>query len=238
VCDCRRGVRQEVLDNIVWTEVVRLLEDPTLIQRELDRRLEAARASDPAKKREQALQQELKRVANSIERILLAYQEQLLSLEQLRDKMPPLRQREQALRAELQAITDQSQDREAFLRLADTLTTFLSKLRKNADALDVLERQRIVRLVVKEVLVGEDSIVIRHSIPVPSPSGPPPGGRKQSRQAKSPVEGSLPLHSGSAGGAVRPPGIVRIGLSACRLSAPARERRQRRAANQGAGGDR
>ena len=36
-----------------------------------------------------------------------------------------------------------------------------------ADTLDILERQRIVRLVIKEVLVGDDTIVIRHCIPVP-----------------------------------------------------------------------
>jgi len=39
--------------------VIRLLEDPTLIQQELDRRLLAARASDPTRKREQSLQGEL-----------------------------------------------------------------------------------------------------------------------------------------------------------------------------------
>ena len=32
-----RPVRQDLLDQIVWTEVIRLLEDPTLIQQELDR---------------------------------------------------------------------------------------------------------------------------------------------------------------------------------------------------------
>jgi site-specific DNA recombinase len=41
-----------------------------------------------------------------------------------------------------------------FLRLAETLTAFLARLRSAADTLDVLERQRIVRLVVKEVLIG------------------------------------------------------------------------------------
>ena len=62
----------------------------------------------------------------------------------------------------------------AFLRLAETLTAFLARLRSNAETLDVAERQRIVRLVVKEVLVGENDITIRHSIPIPS--GPPPNG--------------------------------------------------------------
>src|SRR5437870_6537163 len=47
ICDNRRLVRQDLLDQIVWAEVIRLLEDPTLIQQELDRRLAAARLCDP-----------------------------------------------------------------------------------------------------------------------------------------------------------------------------------------------
>jgi site-specific DNA recombinase len=180
VCD-NRPVRQDLLDQIVWTEVVRLLEDPTLIQHELDRRLAAARSADPTKKREQALQRELTRVGKGIERLLNAYQEELLSLEQLRERMPSLRQREQVLRTELQAIADQATDRATFLRLAETLASFLGRLHDAANTLDVLERQRIVRLVVKDILIGQDTIVIRHCIPVglaPTPeSSPPPPSR-------------------------------------------------------------
>jgi site-specific DNA recombinase len=167
VCNNGRLVRQDLLDQIVWDEVIRLLEDPTLIQQELDRRLEAARSSNPTKKREQNLQRELAHVGKGIERLLSAYQEALMSIEQLRERMPALRQREQTLRAELQAITDQANDRAAFLRLAETLTAFLARLHEAADTLSINERQRIVRLVVKDVLIGEDTITIRHSIPAP-----------------------------------------------------------------------
>jgi site-specific DNA recombinase len=173
VCD-NRMVRQDLLDQIVWTEVIRLLEDPTLIQQELDRRLLAARSCDPSKQREQSLQRELTRVGKGIERLVNAYQEELLSLEQLRERMPLLRQREQAMRVELQAIADQASDRATFLRLAETLAAFLGRLRSAADTLDVIERQRIVRLVVKDILIGDDTIVIRHCIPTGLP--PPPHG--------------------------------------------------------------
>jgi site-specific DNA recombinase len=174
VCNNGRFIRQDLLDPIVWDEVVRLLEDPTLIEQELDRRLEAARSSNPTKKREQSLQRELAQVGKGIERLLSAYQEALVSIEQLRERMPALRQREQTLRAELQAITDQANDRATFLRLAETLTAFLARLRGAADTLSINERQRIVRLVVKDVLIGEDTITIRHSIPVQQ--GPPQDG--------------------------------------------------------------
>ena len=165
------------MDQIVWTEVIRLLEDPTLIQQELDRRLAVARAADPTKAREQTVQRELVRVGKSIERLLTAYQEDLVSLEQLRERMPRLREREQTLRTELHAMTEQTRDRAAYLRLAETLAAFLTRLRGAADTLDIGERQRIVRPVVKDVLVGADTIVIRHCIPVPS--GPPHGSSRR-----------------------------------------------------------
>ena len=181
VCDNGRMVRQDLLDQIVWAEVIKLLEDPTLIQQELDRRLAAARSSDPAKKREQGLQRELVHVGKGIERLLSAYQEALMSIEQLRERMPGLRQREQALRAELQAIADQANDRAVFLRLAENLTAFLARLRGAADTLSMTERQRIVRLVVKDVLIGDDTITIRHSISVPQQSSPQGGNLPPSR---------------------------------------------------------
>jgi site-specific DNA recombinase len=106
--------------------------------------------------------------------LLTAYQEELLSLEELRRRMPELRQREHALQTELQAILDQVNDRAVYLRLAETLSAFLFKLRSSADTLDIQERQRIVRLIVKEILIEDESIIVRHSIPVSQPPNDDP----------------------------------------------------------------
>jgi site-specific DNA recombinase len=173
VCN-NRPVRQDLLDAVVWAEIVRLLEDPELIHNELDRRLAAAREADPTKRREEALRRDLVRIRKSIDRLLTAYQEGFLSLDELRERMPNLRRREQADNAELQAVVDQSVDRTAYLRLAETLATFLTRLRSSAGALDVLERQRVLRLLVKEILVCDDKIIIRHCIPLPMAPGDGP----------------------------------------------------------------
>ena len=214
-CDTR-PVRQDLLDEVVWTEVIRLLEEPALIQQEMDRRLAAAQAADPTKKRTQAVERDLARVGKSMERLLTAYQEDLLSLEQLRERMPLLRQREQTLRDELNALVEQTRERAAHLRLAETLSAFLTRLRAAAETLDIVERQRIVRLVVKEVLVNDDTIVIRHCIPVPS--GPPPtndgGPNNDTDNAADPR--SYLLRSGSKRPALRRP----LG---CRTDQPALE---------------
>ena len=174
VCDCR-PVRQDLLDRLVWQEVIHLIEDPTLIRAELDRRLDAARAAEPTKRRREALERELTRIRKSMERLITAYQEDLLSLDELRRRMPELRAREQSVRAERQAILDQAADQISFLRLAETLTAFLQRLRQSAETLEIAERQKVVRLLVKEVLVDNDTITIRHSIPAQPPTSPAGG---------------------------------------------------------------
>jgi site-specific DNA recombinase len=174
-CD-QRPIRLDLLEHIVWNEIVHLLEDPALIQAELDRRLEAARNSNPAKRHQEALSRELTRVHKSMERLLTAYQEDLLSLDELRRRMPPLRQREQSLQGELQSLSAQVADQAAYLRLAESLSAFLTRLHGNAQLLDVRDRQRITRLLVKEVVVADDSITIRHSIPTTARSAGGNGG--------------------------------------------------------------
>ncbi len=181
-CD-QRPIRLDLLESLVWAEVLRLLEDPALIQSELDRRLEAARQTHPAQRRQETLNRDLTRVQQSMERLLTAYQEDLLSLEELRRRMPALRQRELALHAEVESLSAQFADQAAYLRLAETLSAFLGRMRENVHTLDIAERQRIVRLLVKEVVVASDSITIRHSIPTPVPFSGNPDDSSSLRQS-------------------------------------------------------
>ena len=107
---------------------------------------------------------------------------------------PTLRRQEQALHRELQSVVDQAKDRETYLRIAESLTGFLARLRTSATTLDIPERQRIVRLLVKEVLVSEDNITIRHSIRIP---GSPGGGPDPSKSGDyHPEDESYLLRSG------------------------------------------
>ena len=193
-----RPIRQDYLDQFVWSEIIRLLEDPGLIQTEIDRRREAAQKADPLRKREEELRREQARVEKSSERLVTAYQEGLLTLPQLRQRMPPLQKQTQAVESELQSLKMAAVDEAKYLQLAESLAGFRSKLRVRAEALDIAVRQQILRLLVKEVLVGSDTITLRHSIPIPQ-SGP---GSNGSPAPSSGVTGSRPnpgylLRSGS-----------------------------------------
>jgi site-specific DNA recombinase len=97
--------------------------------------------------------------------MIQAYSEQLITIDELRAKMPYLRAREASLRGQLQALDAQAADRDAYLKLASNLEGFLTQLRGSAATAAVGERQRVLRLRVKDVLIGQEKITIRHRIP-------------------------------------------------------------------------
>src|SRR6516225_1128660 len=174
VCD-NPPVRQDHLDAVVWKELVRLLEDPSVIQEELNRRVEAARKADPLKQRQASLHREQVRLEKSMDRLLNAYQEGLMSLGQLRYRMPELRKQQQAVQTELQSVETVATDPAQYLRLVESLADFRSRLQMRADTLEVTEQQKILRLLVKEILVGKETLTIRHSIRIPTGSSDPSG---------------------------------------------------------------
>jgi site-specific DNA recombinase len=161
-----RPIRQDYLDEIIWEKVVELLSNPGLVKAEINRRVKEIQTSNPTKRRKESVEKELLRLEKSIQRLLDAYQEDLIQIEELRDRMPRLRKRQKALKSELVSLECAVADQEAVLRLATNIESFLHQLRNAANTLNVVERQKVVRLVVKEILIDDETITIKHSIPL------------------------------------------------------------------------
>jgi site-specific DNA recombinase len=98
------------MDELVWTRVLGLLDDPTLIEAEIERRLTTLRAAHPASQRREGLQRDLARAQSAVRRLIDGYQEQLVTLEELRARTPELRKREATLQAQLDALDAEPHD--------------------------------------------------------------------------------------------------------------------------------
>jgi site-specific DNA recombinase len=169
-------VRAEELDHLVWGEITRLLCEPDLIRTEIDRRLRSMRETDPAARRSETLAVELTRAQRAISRLVDAYQDEQITLDELRDRMPEQRRRESALRAEQDAIEAEINDAANCLKLVETLEAFTGRLTHRLDDMNTNEQARILQLLVRDVLIGgeDETVTIRHSIPLPA-GGDTPG---------------------------------------------------------------
>ena len=123
--------------------IIELLENEDLIQSEIDRRREAAHSADPRERRKEILRGEQARLSNTMERLITAYQEGLLHLEQLRERMPTLKQQSQAVNSELQALEMAKLGDAKYLTLAHNLGGFRQRLRARAQTLDVMSTRTL-----------------------------------------------------------------------------------------------
>src|SRR5208337_3433047 len=108
-----KPVRADYLDTVVWDHITGLLADPALIRAEISKRLEQARTSDPVTRQRQQLELALAKAATSVTAMIQAYSEQLITIDELRARMPDLRAREASLRGQLDALDAQAADRDA-----------------------------------------------------------------------------------------------------------------------------
>lgn len=169
---CRaRPIRVEQLDQVVWEQVWQLLKQPELVREEIQRRLQEYRQSRPVEQRKEKVAAELARLHQQTDKLLDAYQEQLLDLEELRRRAPQLKQREQALEKELQSLNLQALEQDRLAEMNISMERFMEQLRHSAQQLDVEQKQKIVRLLVREVVVGTDTLTIHHSIPLSTNRG-------------------------------------------------------------------
>jgi site-specific DNA recombinase len=163
-CNCR-PVRQDYLDELVWQSILELLKEPKLIEAEIDKRMEQAKNSQPIINQKGLLEKQKASLAQAMDKLLDAYQEGLVEIAELRKRMPELQKRLNITAKELESLQASQLTLDNRLQLLN-VNSFVEQLHKNSSVLDVKEKRKIMKLLVKEIFVGTDSINIKHSIPL------------------------------------------------------------------------
>ncbi len=164
-CSCR-PIRQDYLDDLVWQELLRLLRTPQLIQAELERRRTESLNSSPVQQRQEQLQRELTRLSQQMDKLLDAYQEGLMTLADLRKRSPQIKNKIGALEKEQQSLNLRAVEDKRWIELNNSVETFLGRLNGTVQKMTPVEKQKVLRIMVKQITVGKDLITIHHSIPV------------------------------------------------------------------------
>ena len=163
-CQCR-PVRQDYLDELVWQSILELLENPRLIEAEIDKRIEQVKNSQTTVNQMELLEKQKLSLLQGIDKLLDAYQEGLVEIAELRKRMPDLQKRLNTTAKEIENIQAYQLTIDNRLQLLN-VNSFAEQLHKNSSLLDVKEKRKIMKLLVKEIVVGTDSINIKHSIPL------------------------------------------------------------------------
>jgi site-specific DNA recombinase len=169
----RAEVNGAALDHAVWDHVRGLLGDP---QRLLAQFQDFVLAADQEATREAAaehkLRARLESLARADQRLLDAYQADVISLAELTDRRSQLTEQRRALDQQIETARALHQSRIKAQAVATDLAAFCARLHRRLDAASFADKQAILQLVIERIIVHEDRLEIRHVIPL---RNPPPG---------------------------------------------------------------
>ena len=182
----RRPVKADEVEAAVWGHVQELLNDPATLLEQFET---LARQADVQKTNEKAENQkweaQLRRLDREEQRLLDAYQAEVIDLEELKDRLRQLASRRQALTAQHAQQARLQAERKAAQEVWADLKAFCERVRGRLGEATLTEKQQLLQLLIERVIVGEDTLEIRHVIPLrrlkpepfapASPNGPSEG---------------------------------------------------------------
>ena len=167
----------------MWEHVRALLQDPERLVAQFEHFAELAVTGEEQEQATvQKLEASLQRLEREEQRLIDAYQAEVISLEELRARRQHLTERRQALVAQQEQQARLRREAAQAHQVLTDVRAFCERIRTRLDEASFEEKQAILQLVVERVIVGEDTLEIRHVIPLrgmpqePGGHGPPPSG--------------------------------------------------------------
>jgi site-specific DNA recombinase len=164
---CRaRPVRADELDALVWGALREWLQRPEILAIEVQAWRESHEGTVQSVHERARLETARTRLQGQIDRLIDAYQQGALEVQELKARRERL---EAALHAnrvrddELHALHVNQARMDA---LAEKLSTFAATVRTGLDALDFSGRQRLVRLLLERIVIAGENLTIEHALPL------------------------------------------------------------------------
>jgi site-specific DNA recombinase len=162
-------IRVEALDDLVWEQTLRLLEQPELVLREYSSRVQKKQRQQSefkallAKKKRESKQLELEK-----ERLLDLYQSGRIALAEIEPRLKSLRTKIKKVQDECVLLEKEEKEENHRLQLIEQFADFTHRMKANLATLSFEERRQIVRLLVEEVTVNtqKEEINVRHILPL------------------------------------------------------------------------
>ena len=167
-------VRTDRLDEAVWREVERVLEDPSWIAAEYERRLVQAR--DPATGDLVGLEGQIAKLRRSLDRLIDGYAEGLIDKAEFEPRAAGLRQRLRGWEEQAVRMRNEAAQRAALSLIVGRLEDFARKVRQRMAAVDWSMQRDLIRLLVKRVEIDSEevTVVLRVTPTATDPGSPNP----------------------------------------------------------------
>ncbi len=154
-----------ILDPLVWSEITRLLHNPTLLE---DSWHDQSQSAPPQLGEKERLQSRLRSLERQWVRVLDLYQDSLIEKSELEARKAALDQARAASQKRLRQLQKQLQQQHSRQQVVQDFAAFAQKITASLDHPSPKLQQEVIQLLIEHIVIEPDAIVIRHIIPTDS----------------------------------------------------------------------
>ena len=163
---CNKQVRTDLLEQSVWEDVCSLLRNPQRIKQEYKRRLTGKKKSVGWNSIDQ-LRVLIKKIKRGIARLVDAYQDGLIDKNEFEPRMRKAKDRLAKLQADADEQTDQEVQQKELRLVIGHLQVFAGKVSSGLKELDWMKRREIIRALVKQIEVDQETVRVVYRVTPP-----------------------------------------------------------------------
>jgi site-specific DNA recombinase len=164
-CTSRR-VRADRLDAVVWDQIVELLQNPDLILEQFRIQHQGLSAQGSLGQQIERLEGLIRRQRRQVDRLIDAYQEEIIQLDELSTRRRRTEQKIHAWERQIQDLRCQQEQRLHEEVVIHEIKRFCEVTRAGLETATFEERRRVIELIVEKVVVIGTEVVIYHVIPI------------------------------------------------------------------------
>ena len=159
-------VHHKPFDEKVWLGLVELLSDPANMKAQLEKRMQDRKAKLPPNLSTSEFDRELDQLAKQEKRILDAYREEVITLEDLKAQKEKIAGRRKVLEGKKKAILRQTERAGQPQITMDMLGDVSMRFERAMNKASFAEREKLVNLLVNSITLWPDKAIVKGNIPI------------------------------------------------------------------------
>ena len=158
ICD-NKAIRGDLIEKVVWDEVVKVLQKPGCLEKEYKRRLSAGTASD-----NQQLANEQTKLRNAIARMIDSYADGIIEKREFEPRVKQAKAKLARIQTQNQKVQEEADAGKQLRLLILQFGDFASRILSNLENLDFETKRNVIRSLVKRVDVDRDRVNVTFRI--------------------------------------------------------------------------
>jgi site-specific DNA recombinase len=153
-------VRTSRLDDLVWKEVVDVLQHPERLEKEYERRLDIVEQAEKDKYDTAALECRKRQLDKGKSRLIDSYTEGVIDKEDFESKIGQLKIKLQQLERQIEECKQHTVSQFELFLVISRLEDFASTVKDRLDSIDFNTKRDIIRALVKRVEIYKDEVIV------------------------------------------------------------------------------